>query len=105
MLKELLIKLIGALFIFCLLCSTPALAGVAQYTYDNLNRLVQVQYDDGTTVQYAYDAVGNRLVQQVTAFSQLSFPTGELFSPTGHGAQIPADASTLQNFPAPAGSK
>ena len=81
------------------------MAVTTQYTYDNLNRLTQVQYDDGTTIQYAYDAVGNRLVQQVTAFSQLSFPTGELFSPTGQGAQIPADAPTLQNFPAPAGSK
>jgi len=50
----------------CLLPAAPALAGSAQYTYDNLNRLIQVQYNDGTTIQYSYDAVGNCLVKQVT---------------------------------------
>jgi len=86
------IKIIFWAILSCLLLASPALAVTIQYTYDNLNRLVQVQYDDGTTIQYAYDAAGNRLVQQVTAFSQLSFPCGELFSPTGQGLEIPADA-------------
>jgi YD repeat-containing protein len=47
------------------LVAYPALAGTAQYTYDSLNRLVQVQYEDGTVIQYTYDAAGNRLVKQV----------------------------------------
>jgi YD repeat-containing protein len=99
-------KLIFLTIIFCLSSITSAFTTTAQYTYDNLNRLVQVQYDDGTTIQYAYDAVGNRLVQQVTAFSQMmSLPTGESSSSTSQGAQIPADAPTLQNFQAPAGGK
>jgi YD repeat-containing protein len=51
----------------CLFLASPALASTAQYTYDKLNRLVQVQFDDGTTIQYAYDAAGNRTVQQVVA--------------------------------------
>ena len=100
-----LIKIIAGATLFCLLLITPIFAATAQYTYDNMNRLVQVQYDDGTTIQYAYDAVGNRLVQQVTAFSQLSLPSGDPFSPNGQGLEIPADAPTLQNFRAPAGSK
>jgi YD repeat-containing protein len=50
----------------CLLPAAPGLAGSAQYTYDSLNRLIQVQYDDGVTIQYAYDAAGNRMVKQVT---------------------------------------
>ena len=68
MLNEHIIKLIGGVIFLCLLGASAAMAGTAQYTYDNLDRLVQVQFDDGTTIQYTYDAVGNRLVKQVTAF-------------------------------------
>jgi len=30
------------------------------YTYDNLNRLTEVKYDNGVIVTYTYDALGNR---------------------------------------------
>lgn len=32
-----------------------------QYTYDELNRLTKVVYDDGRSISYAYDAAGNLL--------------------------------------------
>ena len=32
----------------------------ADYQYDNLNRLTQVDYGNGSVIQYSYDAVGNR---------------------------------------------
>lgn len=86
--KQSIESILCAVFI-CLLGAAPGIAAIAQYTYDNLNRLVQVQYDDGTTIQYAYDAVGNRLTKEVTAFSQASLPTGET-SPTGLDGAIPA---------------
>ena len=41
----------------------PFISLATEYTYDSLNRLVQVRYDDGTTVKYTYDAMGNRLTQ------------------------------------------
>lgn len=41
----------------CLFCR-------GDYTYDDLNRLLQVEYDDGTVIEYVYDEVGNR-VQKV----------------------------------------
>jgi YD repeat-containing protein len=31
------------------------------YSYDNLNRLTQVQYDSSATIKYTYDAMGNLL--------------------------------------------
>ena len=90
------IKLIVRGLFFFLLSTTSGIAGTAQYTYDNLNRLVQVQYDDGTTIQYSYDAVGNRLVKQVTAF-QASAPA------PGQGAALLAEANTMQNALSPMG--
>ena len=35
------------------------------YTYDQLNRLIGVQYSDGTAIGYTYDDVGNRIIQNV----------------------------------------
>lgn len=37
------------------------------YQYDNLNRLVRVEYSNGTIISYTYDAAGNRLNQAITA--------------------------------------
>ena len=36
------------------------------YTYDNLNRLTKVVYQNGTTVSYTYDELGNRTSKEVT---------------------------------------
>lgn len=84
--------------------ATPALAVTAQYTYDNSNRLVQVQYDDGTTIQYTYDAAGNRLTRQVMAPSQSSRSPASLFtpvspstSPNGTSTGLPADTPIITN--------
>ncbi|MFZ5453879.1 MAG: hypothetical protein ACOZF2_18660 [Thermodesulfobacteriota bacterium] len=55
-----------------LLFTAQSLSATAQYTYDDLNRLIKVQYSDGTVIQYTYDAVGNRLTQQVQASSSVA---------------------------------
>jgi YD repeat-containing protein len=34
------------------------------YIYDELNRLIRVEYEDGTIVEYTYDAAGNRLAKR-----------------------------------------
>lgn len=36
------------------------------YTYDSNNRLTKVVYDNGTTITYSYDALGNRISKTVT---------------------------------------
>lgn len=50
-----------------LLFSTPGLAATVEYTYDDLNRLTRVEYDNGAITEYTYDAAGNRLSKVVTA--------------------------------------
>lgn len=37
-------------------------AGSANYSYDNLGRVIKVTYSNGKTISYSYDAVGNRVV-------------------------------------------
>ncbi len=41
----------------------------AVYTYDLLNRLATVTYDNGTVINYSYDAAGNRTAYVVTGTS------------------------------------
>ena len=46
--------------------ATPAVAGQIHYKYDKLGRIIQVDYADGTVVEYQYDANGNRALVRVT---------------------------------------
>ena len=41
------------------------------YTYDQLHRLIKVVYADGTTIEYGYDGLGNRVTLSVTKSSDL----------------------------------
>lgn len=43
-----------------------AWADNVSYTYDTLNRLIRAEYEDGTVIEYSYDAAGNRLSQIIT---------------------------------------
>lgn len=63
-----------ALYLFtCLLLFLVSIAQVTaqttetiQYTYDNLDRVIRVEYGDGTQVDYVYDALGNRFMKRTT---------------------------------------
>ena len=42
----------------------PVISSFAEtinYTYDDLNRLKRIEYENGTVVMYGYDEVGNRI--------------------------------------------
>ena len=74
-------RLRHALFIsivFITLFLIPVITSHAEtinYTYDELNRLIRVEYGDGTTIQYTYDKAGNR--QQKTIIDDVP-PTGTI---------------------------
>lgn len=53
-----------ALFIGLSIMS-PVWAGSASYVYDDLGRLIAINYDDGTTISYSYDNTGNRITRTV----------------------------------------
>ncbi len=54
-------KVIAAMVAGLVLAGTsPAFAGTTTYKYDALGRVIEVDYPDGSIVQYAYDAAGNR---------------------------------------------
>ncbi len=62
------------------------------YTYDNLNRLKKVVYDNGITVTYSYDALGNRISKKVTGSGTLR---GDV---NGDGKVNVSDVSALINM-------
>lgn len=55
------------------------------YTYDNLNRLTKVVYDNGVMVTYDYDALGNRTSRKVTGATASTFVISVAVSPMGSG--------------------
>jgi YD repeat-containing protein len=56
-------------------------AVTASYTYDEVNRLVLVEYGDGTAMEYSYDSAGNRT--KVSALSPDANPPVTTASPPG----------------------
>jgi|GEM_PF-5581594 YD repeat-containing protein len=80
-------KIYILILFIAIITNTPLLAATAQYTYDDLNRLIKVQYSDGAVIQYTYDAVGNRLTQQVQA------PSGSAAASPQAGAAGSASSS------------
>jgi RHS repeat-associated protein len=47
--------------------SVTSKAGTTSYVYDELDQLTKETRPDGTTYEYTYDAVGNRLTKKVTS--------------------------------------
>jgi len=61
---------------FGLLLPQDSNAATVTYTYDSQNRLTQVGYSNGSSIDYTYDAAGNRLTQtRVNAVNNAPAPT------------------------------
>jgi len=68
---------------FLLTFSAISHAQTATYTYDELNHLIQVEYENGAVVQYSYDGVGNRLAVPLQALPTDTTPPTTTASPLG----------------------
>jgi len=68
---KILIRLLSVVII--LITSIDSFAGAKTYTYDSLNRLKKVDYGNGKSITYTYDAAGNRLT--MNAVTNTSIPT------------------------------
>ncbi|TSC62937.1 MAG: hypothetical protein Greene041614_124 [Parcubacteria group bacterium Greene0416_14] len=66
-------------------------AQAATYTYDELNRLIHVEHDDGTIVEYTYDTAGSRTRQVVTV------PNRPPVADAGPDQSVDEDASVTLN--------
>jgi len=62
-----------ALALLLLGVARPALADSVSYTYDPLGRLVQVNYDNGSSAAYIYDSAGNRTSVTINAIALTVF--------------------------------
>lgn len=56
------------------------------YTYDSNNRLKKVVYNNGTTVTYTFDALGNRTGKRVTGSSAATYTISASVTPIGSGS-------------------
>jgi len=89
-------RILALAFLLFSLGTPPAFAATVHYTYDELNRLTRVEYEDGTIIEYGYDAAGNRTSYKTTP------PSGSLtvaVSPPGavdDGARWNVDAGVWQ---------
>lgn len=53
--------------LFILLMNLPAQSGTVNYTYDEGNRLIRMDYEDGSRIEYAYDESGNRILKATSS--------------------------------------
>ena len=79
---------------FVLLMFSAWSAAATTYTYDNLNRLVAVAYDNGWKQAYSYDAGGNRLSMATTPPGVGSTTTGTTTTTTAIAATTTTVATT-----------
>ena len=86
------LTIIATILLFLFSPVLSAFAVPASYFYDDGNRLLHVDYENGTKVAFAYDNSGNRLQKTITVFDEA--PPVTIASPAG-GTYMSAQTVTL----------
>ena len=79
-------------FLLTFLSCISSDAAAANYVYDDLNRLLRVDYDDGSKIEYTYDESGRRTTKMITAVD--ATPPVTTAAPPG-GVYITGQSVTL----------
>ena len=61
------IQFITAMVFFLLMMCVPFYSGASSYSYDNGNRLIRVDFADGSKIEYTYDESGSRTRKLTTS--------------------------------------
>ena len=92
------------LFPFALLLLCMDAGAATTYTYDPLSRLTRVDYGTGQSVNYTYDAAGNRLTKVVVSPNAVDVATAVApvanGTVSGGGAQVAGSTVTVSATPA-----
>lgn len=78
--------------LFILLMNLPAQSGTVNYTYDEGNRLIRMDYEDGSRIEYVYDESGNRILKTISSADRTAPVTTA--TPSG-GAYVGSQNITL----------
>lgn len=94
---------------YVFLTSTFVFADSIIYTYDDINRLHQVQYGSGAIITYDYDEVGNRTqrnnsIPGMASISLIPFGCGTVTKPVGD-PNFTTGSSPIYGFQANTGSR
>lgn len=77
-----------------LLVANTAAAVQVVYSYDSLNRITNVDYGNGSVINYTYDSAGNRLTYSGAVANDAIAPTISITSPTS-GLSYTNGSSTI----------
>jgi RHS repeat-associated protein len=81
--------------LFLLLIASPASAATITFTYDALNQLTSVTYDNGQTINYSYDPGGNLTAATNTTTNQLQVTSTD---PATGATDVPVDQAIYAVF-------
>lgn len=76
-----------------------AFSATISYTYDDLHRLIKVDFGNGTVIEYTYDAAGNRISQTVPNRPPVFDPIGSKSASEGAALTFTVNGSDLDENP------
>ncbi len=87
------------MFLFLCLFTLPLAAGSSTQTYDEVGRLVGVDYENGASIRFVYDAAGNMLERVITLAEDPVDGETEPEPEVDIAEEPPTDVETVETSP------